>query len=62
VLLFYAAKGMLGLEAWMREEERRDIREEIEKTGTFISSYAGDVETSIDVRRPNTRARARTHT
>lgn len=48
--IYYGVKTLEYMEKWLREDERRDIEEEIESTGKFISAYAGDVETSIDAR------------
>ena len=33
---------------WMKEQEQKDIEEEIEMTGTYINPGAGNVESSID--------------
>jgi len=45
---FYTVKGLVGIERWMRQQEQRDIEEEMELTGTYVSVDAGDVDTAFD--------------
>nr|UXY87130.1 hypothetical protein 1634Bnrm1_p090 [Cryptomonas sp.] len=46
--MWFAYKGLTIWEKWMKDQEQRDIEEEIQMTGTYISPGAGNVETSID--------------
>ncbi|KAL3925758.1 MAG: hypothetical protein SGPRY_003573 [Prymnesium sp.] len=40
--------GLSSAENWLKEMERKDIEEEMELTGTYISVDASDVDTAID--------------
>ena len=46
--MWFAYKGLNVWEKWMKDQEQKDIEEEIEMTGTYINPGAGNVETSID--------------
>jgi hypothetical protein len=46
--MWFAYKGLNIWEKWMKEQEQKDIEEEIQMTGTYINPGAGNVETSID--------------
>jgi hypothetical protein len=46
--MWFAYKGLNAWEQWMKEQEQKDIEEEIEMTGTYIDPGAGNVEASID--------------
>jgi hypothetical protein len=46
--MWFAYKGLTAWEKWMKEQEQKDIEEEIKMTGTYIDPGAGNVETSID--------------
>jgi hypothetical protein len=46
--IWFAYKGLNVWEKWMKEQEQKDIEEEIEMTGTYINPGAGNVESSID--------------
>jgi len=48
VSMWFAYKGLNVWEKWMKDQEQKDIEEEIEMTGTYINPGAGNVETSID--------------
>jgi len=48
VSMWFAYKGLNVWEKWMKEQEQKDIDEEIEMTGTYINPGAGNVESSID--------------
>lgn len=48
VSMWFAYKGLNVWEKWMKEQEQKDIEEEIEMTGTYINPGAGNVESSID--------------
>ena len=48
--IYLTVQGVFGIERWMKEQELRDIEEERELTGQYISVDAGDVDTSIDPR------------
>lgn len=47
-MVYGTVKGLSGIERWMKQMELRDIEEERELTGQYISVDAGDVDTSID--------------
>mmetsp|Transcript_33808 Transcript_33808/g.67644 ORF Transcript_33808/g.67644 Transcript_33808/m.67644 type:complete len:215 (-) Transcript_33808:3545-4189(-) len=46
--MWFAYNGLNAWERWMKEQEKKDIEEEIEMTGTYINPGAGNVEASID--------------
>jgi len=46
--MWFAYKGLNVWEKWMKDQEKKDIEEEIELTGTYINPGAGNVESSID--------------
>ncbi len=46
--MWFAYKGLNAWEQWMKEQEQKDIEEEIEMTGTYIDPGAGSIEASID--------------
>merc|ERR1712167_393773 len=46
--IWFVYKGLNVWEKWMKDQEQKDIEEEIEMTGTYINPGAGNVETSID--------------
>jgi len=46
--MWFAYKGLNVWEKWMKDQEQKDIEEEIEMTGTYINPGAGNVESSID--------------
>jgi len=46
--MWFAYKGLNVWEKWMKDQEQKDIEEEIEMTGTYINPGAGSVESSID--------------
>merc|ERR1711998_125749 len=46
--MWFAFKGLTALEKWMKEQEQKDIEEEIQMTGTYINPGAEKVEASID--------------
>lgn len=46
--MWFAYKGLNAWEKWMKEQEQKDIEEEIEMTGTYINPGAGNVDASID--------------
>jgi len=46
--IWFCYKGLNKWENWMKEQEQKDIDEEIEMTGTYINPGANNVETSID--------------
>jgi len=46
--IWFCYKGLNRWENWMKEQEQKDIDEEIEMTGTYINPGANNVETSID--------------
>ena len=46
--MWFAYKGLNLWEKWMKEQEQKDIEEEIQMTGTYINPGAGNVEISID--------------
>jgi hypothetical protein len=46
--MWFAYKGLNVWEKWMKDQEQKDIEEEIEMTGTYINPGAGNVEASID--------------
>jgi len=46
--VFLTVRGLQNVERWMKEQELRDIEEERELTGQYISVDASDVDTSID--------------
>mmetsp|Transcript_16562 Transcript_16562/g.25726 ORF Transcript_16562/g.25726 Transcript_16562/m.25726 type:complete len:210 (+) Transcript_16562:1133-1762(+) len=46
--MWFAYKGLTALEKWMKEQEQKDIEEEIQMTGTYINPGAEKVEASID--------------
>jgi len=46
--MWFAYKGLTAWEKWMKEQEQKDIEEEIEMTGTYINPGAGNVDASID--------------
>jgi hypothetical protein len=46
--MWFAYKGLNVWEKWMKEQEQKDIEEEIQMTGTYINPGAGNVEISID--------------
>jgi hypothetical protein len=48
VSMWFAYKGLNVWEKWMKEQEQKDIDEEIEMTGTYVNPGAGNVESSID--------------
>lgn len=47
-LIYLSVKGLTGVEKWIKDQERKDIEEEMELTGTYISVDAGDVDSAID--------------
>jgi len=47
-LCYFSVKGLTGVEKWIKDQERKDIEEEMELTGTYISVDAGDVDSAID--------------
>jgi len=47
-LVYLSVKGATVVERWIKEQERKDIEEEMELTGTYISVDAGDVDSAID--------------
>jgi hypothetical protein len=46
--MWFAYKGLNVWEKWMKDQEQKDIEEEIQMTGTYINPGAGNVEISID--------------
>jgi len=46
--VYLTVRGMSNVERWMKQQELRDIEEERELTGQYISVDASDVDTSID--------------
>ena len=46
--MWFAYKGLNVWEKWMKDQEQKDIEEEIEMTGTYINPGANNVESSID--------------
>eukprot|EP00286_Rhodomonas_abbreviata_P000835 CAMPEP_0181288536 /NCGR_PEP_ID=MMETSP1101-20121128/387_1 /TAXON_ID=46948 /ORGANISM="Rhodomonas abbreviata, Strain Caron Lab Isolate" /LENGTH=141 /DNA_ID=CAMNT_0023392669 /DNA_START=560 /DNA_END=982 /DNA_ORIENTATION=+ len=46
--MWFAYNGLNAWERWMKEQEKKDIEEEIQMTGTYINPGAGNVEASID--------------
>ena len=46
--IWFVYKGLNVWEKWMKDQEQKDIEEEIEMTGTYINPGAGNVESSID--------------
>jgi hypothetical protein len=46
--IWFAYKGLTVWEKWMKDQEQKDIEEEIKLTGTYIDPGAGNIETSID--------------
>ena len=46
--VYLTVTGLSNVERWMKQQELRDIEEEREITGQYISVDAGDVETAID--------------
>lgn len=46
--MWFAYKGLNAWEKWMKDQEQKDIEEEIEMTGTYINPGAGNVDASID--------------
>ena len=46
--VYLTVRGLSNVERWMKQQELRDIEEERELTGQYISVDAGDVETAID--------------
>ena len=46
--MWFAYRGLNIWEKWMKEQEQKDIEEEIEMTGTYINPGARNVESSID--------------
>jgi hypothetical protein len=46
--MWFAYKGLNVWEKWMKDQEQKDIEEEIEMTGTYINPGASNVESSID--------------
>jgi len=47
-LLYGIGKGLQSVERYFRNQEKRDIAEEMELTGQYISFDAGDVEGAVD--------------
>ena len=46
--IWFAYKGLNKWELWMKEQEKKDIEEEIQMTGTYIDPGAGNIDVSID--------------
>jgi len=47
-LIYLSVKGLTNVERWIKEQELKDIEEERELTGTYISVDASDVDSAID--------------
>jgi len=47
-LVYLSVKGLSNVERWIKEQELKDIAEEMELTGTYISIDASDVDSAID--------------
>jgi len=47
-LVYLSVKGLTNVERWIKQQELRDIEEEIELTGNYISVDASDVDSAID--------------
>jgi len=48
--IYLTVRGLQGVERWMKQQELKDIEEERELTGQYISVDAGDVDSVIDPR------------
>jgi len=47
-LVYLSVKGLSNVERWIKMQELRDIQEEMDLTGTYISVDASDVDSAID--------------
>lgn len=47
-MVYGTIQGLQGIERWMKRQEEKDIEDEMELTGQYVSVDAGDVESVID--------------
>ena len=47
-LVYLSVKGLTNVEKWIKNQELKDMQEEMDLTGTYISVDASDVDSAID--------------
>jgi len=48
ISIWFGYKGLTVWEKWMKDQEQKEIEEEIKLTGTYIDPSAANIESSID--------------